>query len=96
MDADDNGQVEWTELVQFMGEVFMHIEREKTLQRALQQHAENTGIQDTAVPVTMDAQPAAPEAEVAVAPEKRGSQDVAKVLSDNDGQDVVQSDTDNQ
>ena len=48
------------------------------------------------MPVTMDAQPAAPEAEVAVAPEKRGSQDVAKVLSDNDGQDVVQSDTDNQ
>lgn len=31
VDADDNGHVEWSELIQFMGDIFQHIERERVL-----------------------------------------------------------------
>lgn len=62
VDADDNGNVDWSELVQFMGDVFMHIERERKLQGALKQHSENKVIQDTAAaPSTVDVEPAVVE-----------------------------------
>jgi hypothetical protein len=31
VDADDNGKVDWNELVHFMGDIFAHIERERLL-----------------------------------------------------------------
>jgi hypothetical protein len=38
VDADDNGLVDWNELVQIMGEVFKHIQRERALQTVLQEN----------------------------------------------------------
>lgn len=35
VDTDDNGKVEWDELVQFMCDVFKHIEREQLVSRAV-------------------------------------------------------------
>lgn len=95
VDADDNGQVDWTELVQFMGEVFMHIEREKALQGALKKHASNAETQDTAaVPVIMDTEPAAQEAEAAIMRKTRESQDVVQAQLETDGGDAEQVETD--
>lgn len=37
VDTDDNGKVEWDELVQFMCDIFKHIEREKLVSRAITQ-----------------------------------------------------------
>lgn len=81
VDADDNGNVDWTELVQFMGEVFMHIEREKALQGLLKEQATST---NTAVPITTHegVQPAGP----AVALKMRQSKDVMRVQLETDGQ----------
>ena len=97
VDADENGQVDWTELVQFIGEVFMHIEREKALQGALEKHASSAETQDTAaVHVIMDTEPAAQEAEAAIARKTRESQDVVQAQVETDGRDAVQLETGSQ
>lgn len=44
VDADENGQVEWEELVQFMCDVFKHIERDKVVRDAMEQSGASNGV----------------------------------------------------
>eukprot|EP00892_Ulva_mutabilis_P003953 jgi/Ulvmu1/192/UM001_0196.1 len=89
VDADENGQVEWDELVQFMCDVFKHIERDKVVRQAMQQseagavEAHAGGSMDG--PEGTDASQAAPphdeQAQVAVG--------AAQSLSDRSNEPVV-------
>lgn len=81
VDADDNGTVDWNELVQFISEVFVHIEREKALQGVLQQHQSESAdlaIKSTDSPVE-DTGPA-------VALKMRQSKDVVRVQLETNGE----------
>lgn len=57
VDTDDNGQVEWDELVQFMCDVFKHIEREKVVSSAMKQSStgDGSGAVETSTVVPVEA-----------------------------------------